>query len=167
MIHYQLRCEAGHEFDGWFAGSAAFDRQAERGLLECPSCGTHAVTRALMAPSIPRRDRAAAPAASADQEGRDQGAGHGAQPAAEGGTAQALAGRLPPALRAQLARLRQEIEARCDYVGNEFAAEARRIHDGVSPERGIYGEASSEDVEALAEDGIEVARVPWVPRADS
>ncbi|MFT8711673.1 DUF1178 family protein, partial [Komagataeibacter rhaeticus] len=52
MIRYQLRCGAGHEFEGWFPGSSAFERQAADGLLCCPQCGTHDVTRALMAPAV-------------------------------------------------------------------------------------------------------------------
>lgn len=153
MIHYQLQCGAGHEFDGWFKSSASFDRQAARGLLECPRCGVAEVSRALMAPRIagkPIAQDAAAP-----------------EPAAEPGSGTAVAGRMPDALRATLARLRTEVEARCDYVGSDFATEARRIHDGAVPSRSIYGEASEADAEALAEDGIEIARIPWVPRADS
>ncbi len=65
-----------------------------------------------------------------------------------------------------LQKMRAEVEKRCDYVGNEFAAEARRIHAGESEKRGIYGEASPEDAERLADDGIEVSQIPWVPRAD-
>ena len=53
MIHYQLRCAAEHEFDGWFAGSDSFEQQAARGLLECPVCGTPKVERALMTPAVP------------------------------------------------------------------------------------------------------------------
>lgn len=73
---------------------------------------------------------------------------------------------MPDHIRAQLQRMRAEVEKQCDYVGAEFAAEARRIHTGESAARGIYGETTAEEAEALAEDGIEVARIPWVPRAD-
>ncbi len=57
MIHYQLRCEAGHEFDGWFKDSASFEIQAASSLVECPSCGSFQVSRALMALAIPRKGR--------------------------------------------------------------------------------------------------------------
>ena len=73
---------------------------------------------------------------------------------------------MPDHLRAMLQRVRAEIERTCDYVGAEFAEEARRIHNGASERRGIYGETTPDQAEALAEDGIEVARIPWVPRAD-
>lgn len=74
---------------------------------------------------------------------------------------------LPDRVRAALQRLRADVERNCDYVGNGFAEEARRIHNGEAKVRGIYGESTPEQAEALAEDGIEVARIPWLPRADS
>ncbi len=61
MIHYQLRCGSEHEFDGWFAGSAAFERQADAGLIACPVCAGTDVTRALMAPNLTRKGGAIAP----------------------------------------------------------------------------------------------------------
>ncbi len=73
---------------------------------------------------------------------------------------------MPDALRALLQRMRMEVEKRCEYVGNTFALEARRIHNGEAAARGIYGDATPEEAERLAEDGIEIASVPWVPRAD-
>ena len=74
---------------------------------------------------------------------------------------------IPDAVRAALQRLRQEVEAHCEYVGTEFAEEARRIHHGEADRRGIYGESSEEEAEALAEEGIDIARIPWVRRTDS
>jgi hypothetical protein len=81
-------------------------------------------------------------------------------------TARAAAGPLPAQVLALLQRMRAEIERSCDYVGADFAEEARRIHYGEAEARGIYGEASEEEAEALREEGIEVARLPWVPRSD-
>ena len=154
MIHYQLRCSQEHDFDGWFASGDSFDKQAKRGLLECPICGDTKVLRALMAPSVAKKSRPAAPAPA---------------PAATPAPSQQVAvapERLPDHIRAQLQRMRAEVEKQCDYVGANFAAEARRIHTGESEARGIYGETTPEEAEALADDGIEVARIPWVPRAD-
>ncbi len=74
--------------------------------------------------------------------------------------------RLPAQVRAMLQKLRAEVERNCDYVGPDFAAEARRIHRGESDRRGIYGEATQEQAEGLRDDGIEIAHIPWVPRAD-
>ena len=147
MIHYSLRCSQDHAFDGWFPGSAAFDSQAERGLLECPVCGDTSVERGLMAPAVPRKGNARMKKAPEQQVA-------------------VAPERLPDTVRAALQKLRAEVERHCDYVGPEFAEEARRIHNGEADLRGIYGEATSEEAEALAEDGIAVARIPWVPRAD-
>ena len=166
MIHYQLRCAQDHGFDGWFRDSAAFDEQAGRGLLECPVCGDHTVERALMAPAVARlpgsgtRLPAEAPAAPVP------GPASGPVPMPAPGPTVAAGGGLPATTRAALQRLRAEIERSCEYVGSDFAEEARRIHSGESERRGIYGDASEEQAERLAEEGIEVARIPWVPRAD-
>jgi hypothetical protein len=145
MIHYSLQCDQAHEFDGWFASAVAFDAQAARGLVECPTCGSVEVCRGLMAPSLPKKGNAVV----APQ------------------TSVAVAGdRMPAHMRVALQRLRSEVEQNCDYVGDGFADAARRIHAGDEPARGIYGETTQDQAEALAEDGIAVARIPWVPRAD-
>jgi hypothetical protein len=73
---------------------------------------------------------------------------------------------LPDEVRAVLQRLRAEVEQRCDYVGPRFADEARAMHHGEQPRRSIYGETTPDEAETLADEGIEVARIPWVPRAD-
>jgi hypothetical protein len=158
MIHYDLRCSAGHEFDGWFQDSAGFEKQAKAGFVECPVCGGTEISKRLMAPAIPKKGRTrvkeAPPAPSA------------APPVAAPGGTQAATGPVPAQVMALLQRMRSEVEKHCDYVGNEFAEEARKIHRGESDRRGIYGEASDADAAALQEEGIEVARLPWVPRAD-
>ena len=74
---------------------------------------------------------------------------------------------MPDHVRAMLQRLRSEVEKHCDYVGPQFAEEARKIHRGESARRGIYGETTGVEAESLAEEGIEVARIPWVQRAES
>jgi len=165
MIHYQLRCTstaAEHAFDGWYKDSAAFDTLVKAGLVECPVCGGSKVARALMAPAIPKKGRPARNAVvpAAPVESRPPAA------AAPAEATQAAAGPMPDQLRAMLQKLRAEVEKSCDYVGNEFADEARRMHRGESERRGIFGEASDTEAEALRDEGIEVGRIPWVPRAD-
>jgi len=161
MIHYELRCDTGHGFDGWFKDSASFDMQSKQGLLSCPTCGSAAVDRALMAPSVAKRRRQevvqATPAATDTT-----------LPAAPEMAPNMVMdpARLPDHVRAALQKLRSEIEKHCTYVGTGFADEARRIHRGEADPRGIYGESTPEQAELLAEEGIEIARVPWVPRAD-
>jgi hypothetical protein len=78
-----------------------------------------------------------------------------------------MAARMPAELRALLARLRAEVERTCDYVGRDFAEEARKMHRGESDRRGIYGETSPEEAEALREEGVEFASLPWVPPSDA
>ena len=161
MIHYQLRCEAGHGFDGWFKDSEGFDKQAKAGLVECPACGGTQVARALMAPAIPKKGKVARkplPVVEAEPAPATP------EPASE--PPKAVSGPVPAQVLAVLQRMRAEIEQKCDYVGKEFAEEARKIHHGETEARGIYGEASDSDAEALKEEGIDIARIPWVPRAD-
>ncbi len=162
MIHYHLRCGAAHEFDAWFRDSAAYEEQASSGLLECPQCGERQVARALMAPALPRKDRRRG-AEMPTVPVADVPPG----PAAQGATLTPSKPAIPDHIRAVLQRMRGEVERRCEYVGQNFAAEARRIHDGETPARGIYGEATEQQAEALAEDGIEVSQIPWLPRADA
>jgi hypothetical protein len=174
MIHYALRCGGGHEFDGWFKDSASFDAQAQSGLLDCPICADTAVQRAMMAPRLRTGSPAAAPAEPAPPTPQSNAAATQAVTASPEPTpTKAIA--LPPKennqvmpdqVRAMLQRVRAEIEKNCEYVGPRFATAARRIHDGADPPRPIYGEATPDEAEMLAEDGIDVARIPWVPRAD-
>jgi hypothetical protein len=156
MIRFSLRCDNGHEFDSWFKDGAAYDRMAAAGLVECPACGDTRVAKALMTPAIAKlRGAKGRPETSAP-----------AQQVPATPAARAAAGPLPAQLLALLQRMRAEIERSCDYVGADFAEEARRIHYGEAEARGIYGEASDEEAEALREEGIAVARLPWVPRSD-
>ncbi len=157
MIHYNLRCDEGHEFDSWFNNSASFEKQAKRGLLECPHCGTTKVDRALMAPNVPRKGRITADAPPPTAATPPVPSAQALDKAAE---------HMPDHIRAMLQKLRSEVEKNCDYVGPEFAEEARRIAKGETDPRGIYGETTPEEAEALAEEGIDIARIPWVPRAD-
>ena len=156
-MHYRVRCDGAHEFEGWFRDSAAFDAQVAAGLLACPVCGTVSVSRALMAPRVATR-RAAEPASSTPS------APVASPPPAA--TPVATNAPLPDHIRAVLQRLRAEVERTCDYVGPGFADEARRIHNGDAPSRGIFGETTDTEAEQLRDDGIDVARIPWVPRAD-
>ena len=133
MIRYALSCDHGHEFEGWFGDSGDFDRQREGGLLECPLCASPRVGKQIMAPSVvgaKKRDAV-----------RDEGGKRSM-------------------MMEVMGQVRAHVEANFDYVGDQFAAEARKIHAGESDERGIYGEASSAEVRGLVEDGVPVAPLP-------
>jgi hypothetical protein len=164
MIHYQLRCSEAHEFDGWFKDSATFDYQARLGLVECPVCGDVKVDRALMAPSVSTRMSQPDPEPA---EARAPAPPAAAGPPAVPALPAAVAAKLPAQMVAALQRIRTEVEKNCDYVGPDFAEEARRMHRGESDKRAIYGEATPDEAEALSEEGIQVGSIPWVPLADS
>ncbi|HUN44752.1 MAG TPA: DUF1178 family protein [Acetobacteraceae bacterium] len=162
MIHYQLRCSQQHEFDGWFQSSTAFEKQATGGFVECPVCGDVKVGRALMAPAISTREAEAPVPAQRAPEAQPSPPASVPVPAPTA----AVSGPMPAHIRAMLQRMRAEVEKHCDYVGPAFADEARKMHRGETEHRGIYGETTPGEAEALADEGIEVSRMPWVPRAD-
>jgi hypothetical protein len=149
MIAYDFCCDKDHAFEMWFKDAATYERQAKRKLISCGVCGSTSATKTLSAPAIAgtrsQNKAGAAPKAYATNP-----------------EAQKMA-----ALMAQLAELRTHIESTADHVGDRFAEEARKIHYGEVEKRNIYGEASDAEATALAEEGVEFARIPWVRRADS
>jgi hypothetical protein len=130
MIRYALVCEHAHEFEAWFASSTDYDGQVERGLVECPFCASTSVRKQIMAPAVTGTRKTGAALKEQAQMAKAQAAA------------------------------RQHIETNFDYVGDGFAREARDMHDGVSPERPIYGEAKPAEVRALIEDGVPIAPIP-------
>jgi hypothetical protein len=145
MIKYALICKQRHEFESWFASSGAYDKQAKRGLVSCPSCGSIEVEKAIMAPRLSgtrKRQRAAetpaaAPVAMLTQQEQE--------------------------LRTKLKELREHITKNADYVGQKFPEEARKMHYGEVEHRSIYGEASIEAAKELSEEGIELHPLPLLP----
>jgi hypothetical protein len=155
MILFDLKCDHDHVFESWFKDSATFTRHQKRGDLACPVCGSSRITKAPMAPSIvkgedrPRRrkSRPETPQTVAMAKDPDQ---------------QKMA-----KLMRELGELRRQIEQNCDYVGESFPEEARKIHYGETEHRNIYGEATEDEAKELNEEGIEFSRVPWLPRHDA
>ncbi len=143
MITYSLACAKGHEFEGWFKDSAAYDHQEAGGTLSCPLCGDAHVKKAIMAPSVKTSVTKAKgsaspsnlPATPTDQQ----------------------------KLRQFVAGYRKFIQDNADYVGPQFPEEARKIHYGEAEERPIYGESSIAEAKELIEEGIEIAPVPSDP----
>ena len=158
MILYRLRCIKGHEFDSWFKDSKTYERQEKKSLIGCAVCGSSEVARAVMAPRIGKKGR------SKTQEVLEAPAA--AEPSPEQPQVAALAREMPKELREALLKVRAEVEKNCEHVGPAFAEEARKIHYGESDKRGIYGETSDEEAQALAEEGIEFGRLPWIPRGN-
>lgn len=138
MIVFDLKCGTGHVFEACFSNSTAYDDQKKRNLITCPICGANDVTKAPMAPNISSsrsREKAAADAGPAPE--------------------------LAEQVRDVLSNLRTKIESEFDYVGNDFAEEARKIHYGEVEARSIYGEATLEETKALCEEGVDLVPLPF------
>jgi hypothetical protein len=153
VISFDLKCARDHAFEGWFADSAAYAAQVEAGEVTCPLCGDREITKALMAPNFRagRAPRLAPPEATA--------------PTPDGATETVVAttpgSSETASLMHKLTELRDEVEKNCDYVGNQFAEEARKIHYGETEQHNIYGETTAKDAHELREEGIEFGVLPW------
>jgi hypothetical protein len=134
VIQYALHCSNGHRYDAWFKNADAFDDQRARGIVTCAVCGDGSVEKAPMAPAVARTN----------------------------GDKVSLSTRQPDAakLRELLRAYRQKVMSEADYVGDKFAEEARKIHFEEVEARGIYGEATRDEVVALVEEGIEFLPLP-------
>jgi hypothetical protein len=149
MIRYDLTCDSGHRFDGWFRSSSDFDDQSAKALLACPSCGSARVEKALMAPAVslgsaPPRAAAPEPAASAPQE-------------------LTLLGEKEQRLRTLLREVRDQVMRNAEDVGDRFPEVARLMHAEEIEKRSIYGKASAEEARALVEEGVEIQPLPRLP----
>ena len=152
MIRYTLRCDRGHGFESWFQDSGAYDSQVRRKLVSCPNCGSAKVEKAIMAPQIGKKGRAAAqePAAPASTE-------------AGTGPSTPLMMAQEAELRAKIKELRDHVTKNADDVGEKFPDEARKMHYGDIEHRPIYGEASPDEARSLIDEGIEVSPLPVLP----
>jgi hypothetical protein len=153
MIRYTLACERRHEFESWFANSSAYDKQAKRGLVACPICGSTKVEKAIMAPRLARTDQPIdmpeAPAAPAA--------------APEIPAPVAMISPQERELRTKLRELRDHLTKNAENVGRKFPDEARKMHYGDIEHRSIYGEASPQQAKELHEEGVEFHPLPVLP----
>ena len=138
MIQYSLQCKDDHRFDSWFQSAEAFDKLQSGGHLSCAVCGSSAVQKAIMAPRVSTSERDSRPL-SAPKTAAEQA----------------------------MAALKAHVEKNSDYVGKDFVAEARAIHDGDAPERSIWGEAKPEEARKLLQDGVPVLPLPVLPKRKS
>lgn len=153
MIRYRLQCAAKHEFEGWFRNADAFDRQAKRNLVVCPSCASTEVTKALMSPSVVK---------SSKTSRIERETPPGPAPATPS-VPQRVANSGQRELLQMMRKLREEVISKSEYVGPRFAEEARKIHNEEVEQRGIYGEASLDEVNDLVDDGVEIYPLPVLP----
>ena len=142
MIRFALKCTQGHQFESLFQSSEAFDKLKARGLVACTECGDAHVEKALMAPAVKLAPEATAPAERPL-----------ATPASE--------------IEAKLKEMKAHLEQNSEYVGMNFATEARKMHAGNAPERSIWGEAKPNEAKKLIEDGVPVAPLPFLPTRKS
>jgi hypothetical protein len=138
MIRYTLQCDDGHSFDSWFASASAFEALDKAGHLSCTECGSTAVKKSLMAPrvSTAQKDDTTLPVLSEPQSDREKA----------------------------VEAMRAHVETHSDYVGKDFATQARAMHDGEAPERAIHGVARLDQAKKLVEDGVPVVPLPFAPK---
>jgi hypothetical protein len=155
MIKYSLVCEKGHDFESWFADSAAYDKQAKRKLIACPHCGSGKVAKAIMAPRLSASTRKRAALTAAAEAPLPAPA---MQPAPV-----AMISPQEQEIRTKLKELREHLTKNADNVGPKFPEEARKMHYGEIKHRSIYGVASPDEAKDLAEEGIEFHPLPVLP----
>jgi hypothetical protein len=153
MIRYALRCERDHAFESWFQDSSAYDKQAKRGLVSCPVCGSDKIEKAVMAPQLSAAAKKRAARAPTEA----------ATPAAEAKAPVAMLSPQEQEIRQKLKELRDHLTKNADHVGAKFPEEARKMHYGEIEHRSIYGEASPGEAKDLAEEGIEFHPLPLLP----
>lgn len=146
MIQFTLKCANDHHFDSWFQSGSAFEKLHAAGMVNCSVCGTSDVNKAMMAPRVSTADKTGAPAPAPAKPTLSEPAN--------------------PAEQA-LAELKKYVEKNSDYVGTNFANEARAIHSGDAPERPIWGETRGDEAKKLIDDGVPIAPLPFTPTRKS
>ena len=136
MINYTLKCDQNHTFDSWFKSAEAFEMLAQKSMVVCSECGSTKITKAIMAPSVSTSRKKDNKPSELEKKSK---------------------------LKNDILELKKKIEANSEYVGNNFANEARSMYLGETPERSIYGEAKADDAKKLIDDGIPVMPLPFLP----
>ena len=136
MINYTLKCDQNHTFDSWFKSAEAFEMLVKKSMVVCSECGSTKITKAIMAPSVSTSRKKDNKPSELEKKSK---------------------------LKNDILELKKKIEANSEYVGNNFANEARSIYLGETPERSIYGEAKADDAKKLIDDGIPVMPLPFLP----
>ena len=173
MIKYALICDQGHTFESWFSNAEGYETQVKRGFVECPTCQTKQVSKAMMAPSVStsrrkeaiRAQTAAMTAAAMQAQAHSAAAAASAPPAPAAAPAQpvALLDEGQQALRAMVRELHEKLTENSTDVGDRFTTEARDMQSGDTPMRQIHGRATLEEAKALIEEGVPVMPLPTLP----
>tara|TARA_B100001778_G_C18397380_1_gene542617 strand:- start:294 stop:719 length:426 start_codon:yes stop_codon:yes gene_type:complete len=136
MIKYNLLCGSCSEnFDSWFASSKEFEKLKKLKLINCPNCKSFNVKKSLMSPSVINKKK--------DNNN--------------------LESKKYIEIKNKLKDYKNFIKNNFEYVGNNFTYEARSIHyNNKKKNKGIYGNATDEDIKELSEEGIEIETIPWL-----
>lgn len=132
MIVFDLRCQSGHVFEAWFGSSAAFEEQRARNLVGCPVCSDTAVEKAVMAPNV----------------------------VPKGNTRTEVTPQTVKAALNTLAAAQRQVLAGSQWVGTNFAKEARAMHVGEQEQAAIHGQATVQEAKALVEEGVPIVPLP-------
>ena len=138
MIKYNLICKCGESFESWFLSSSGFDSLCKKKLIKCIYCGSLSVKKSVMAPNLSSKSNKVFKKTKLEKN-----------------------------IKKQLLDFRKYIEKNCKNVGENFTREARNIHYDKKTSQGIYGKATPEETSELLEEGIEVARIPWVDKSEN
>jgi hypothetical protein len=180
VIVYNLACQQQHPFEGWFASPADFENQRDRGLVECPLCGSNSIERKLHAPRINLGAQQSAASVERDAQFDAAAAAAGTATARATATATASASVNPPSapvepvgtgdtgadvdlskLREAMASFAHNVRESTEYVGDKFADVARAMHYGETPHKGIRGRADADTAQSLRDEGITFQSLPF------
>ena len=141
MIKYCLKCKnCSIEFESWFSSSKEFDRLKKLNHLKCQNCDSIRIEKSLMSPNLTNTKKKTYE--------------HNARKIKE--------------VKIKLKNYQKFIKENFEFVGDNFAYEARSIHyNGKKKSKGIYGSASKEDLKELKEEGIDTQMIPWIDEKDN
>ncbi|PCI52036.1 MAG: hypothetical protein COB49_00265 [Alphaproteobacteria bacterium] len=166
MIVFDLKCENNHVFEAWFQNSDSYELQAEEGQVECPFCGSINIAKSLMSPNIAAKSNRS-PEKRLDFIPANHIVASSANVPETMETSAEDVKRALEHMHDTMKKYRNHVKKECEYVGEDFATEARAIHDGDAQMRGIYGEATLEETEELLNDGVDILPVPGLGKLDS
>ncbi len=149
MIVFDLHCEQGHRFEGWFRSSSDFEDQCERGLVSCPQCGADKVSKAPMAPAVPAKGNTKAEVIASPPRADGKPVSNQPMPAEVEKAMQALA------------QAQEKALTNSTWVGDQFAEKSRAMHYGEADQTPIHGQATLEEAKSLVDEGVQVAPLPF------
>lgn len=167
MILFDIKCSDGHIFEAWFQNNEAYEQQIDNDLVECPLCGCTKTSKSLMSPNISAKGEIIREVYQSEQDSED----HKVTVSAHSNSSKEVSSddvkRALDHMHNTMSKFRRQVEKSCEYVGDDFADEARKIHAGESEKRGIYGETTISETEELLEEGIDILPVPGLNKLDS